>query len=116
MKLDLYNRVTVKCGGETRETHNAMFGVFTLAASCAYGACLAVGSGSGGEDGKTITPIATLATSVGDKNLGADKGDLFVRYEASRPIPTLRRAFRLPKSGFAAKRAARLPITRVSIR
>lgn len=82
MKLDLYNRVTVKCGGETRETHNAMFGVFTLAASCAYGACLAVGSGSGGEDGKTITPIATLATSVGDKNLGADKGDLFVRYEA----------------------------------
>ena len=83
MRLDLYNRVTVVSGGEARTTHNAMFGVFTLAADCAYGAFLAIGGGSGGADCKTITPIATLKTTVGDKNLAADKGELFVTYEAT---------------------------------
>lgn len=82
MKLNLINRVTVKCGDEIRKTHNAMNDVFSMIGACAYGDYLAVGGGAGGDDGKTVTPIVTLKTSVGDKNLATDRGYLFVRYEA----------------------------------
>ena len=54
MKLNLINRVTVKCGDEIRKTHNAMNDVFSMIGACAYGDYLAVGGGAGGDDGKPL--------------------------------------------------------------